>query len=127
MWMTQHALHDLESERTALEGAPGELSQQDQARLIEVRRLIAEADVTPKPDDGLVEPGMRIVIQYADEELDAFVLSDHAIEGERAVSLESPIGRAINGRQVGDEVTYSTPSGASQKVTILTASPHSES
>lgn len=123
MWMTQAALDALTVELTDLEKAR-ELSQRDQARAIELRRQIAEADTSEKPDDGLVEPGMRITIRFDDEDEESFLLTDRETPGERTVLLGSPIGAAINGRHVGDVVTYSAPSGALITVSILGVTPH---
>lgn len=123
MWMTQTALDALMAELSHLENAR-ELSQGDQARAIELRRQIAEADTSEKPDDGLVEPGMRITVRFDDEAEESFLLTDRDAPGERTVSPGSPIGAAINGRVVGDVVTYSAPSGAPLTVSILGATPH---
>jgi transcription elongation factor GreA len=123
MWMTQAALEALTVELSNLENARGR-SQRDQARAIELRRQIAEADTSEKPDDGRVEPGMRITVQFGDEVEESFLLTDRDTPGERTVSPKSPIGAAINGSQVGDVVIYSAPSGASLTVSILGATPH---
>ena len=48
MWMTAGALRELEAERDELENAGGELSQLDQARLIQLRELIAERVIGPR-------------------------------------------------------------------------------
>lgn len=124
MWMTAGALRELEAERDELENAGRELSQLEQARLIELRELIAGADTSPKPDDGLVEPGMRITVAFSDGSTEEFLLSNRSIDDLQTVSLDSPIGSAINGHHVGDEVTFTTPTGASQAITITAATPH---
>lgn len=123
MWMTEGALEALTVELSNLENGR-ELSQVDQARVIELRRQIAEADTSEKPDDGLVEPGMRITVRFDDDAEESFLLTDREAPGERTVSPDAPIGAAINGRHVGDVVTYSAPSGASLTVSILGATPH---
>lgn len=124
MWMTQNTFVALEHERDELASSRRELTQQEQVRLLELRQLIDRADVSEKPDDGLVEPGMKIVVRFADGESDSFVLSDQPIADGQVVSLESPLGRAINGTRVGDAVPYSTPTGRTQSVTIVGATPY---
>lgn len=124
MWMTAGALRELQAERADLEGNEGDLDQFEQARLIELRELIAGADTTPKPDDGLVEPGMRVSVTFADGSSEDFLLTNRAVADVQTVSMDSPIGEALNGHHVGDEVSFVTPTGARQTVTITAATPH---
>lgn len=123
--MTPRALRELEAERDELESPGRDLTQLEQARLIELRELIAGADTSPKPDDGLVEPGMRVTVRFADGSSEEFLLTNRSLDDMQTVSLDSPIGAAINGHHVGDEVTFTTPTGASQAITITAAIPHS--
>lgn len=122
--MTTSALRELEAERDELEAPGRELTQIEQARLIELRELIAGADTSPKPDDGLVEPGMRVTVRFGDGSTEDFLLTNRSVESVQTVSLDSPIGSAINGHYVGDEVAFATPTGAEQKISITAATPH---
>ena len=124
MWMTASALRELEAEQAELENAGRELSQLEQARLIELRALIAGADTSAKPDDGLVEPGMRVTVRFRDDSEEEFLLSNRTVDDAQTVSLDSPIGSAINGHHVGDEVSYTTAAGATQAITITAVTPH---
>jgi transcription elongation factor GreA len=70
---------------------------------------IIEAPATP----GLVEIGDKLLIQNQDGKIEQFVIVGSAesnpIDGK--ISNESPVGRALLGKKVGDEVEVKTPSG----------------
>ncbi|MBO0981225.1 GreA/GreB family elongation factor [Microbacterium sp. SD291] len=126
--MTADTLVALEAERATLEANESALSQSQLARLLDVRRAIQEADTTPKPNDGLVEDGMLVTVEFDDGESETFVLVERELGGGiRTVSVSSPIGRALAGRRAGDVVDYSTPSGARLRATITAATPYSPS
>ncbi len=126
VWMTAAAL-------AALEAELGELEQREDAdpvRLIELRDLIRRAETSAKPDDGLVEPGMKVTVRFGDDaEAESFLLGsrelvrqDHDVDLD-VYSPESPLGIAITGHYVGDSVSYRAPSGAEIRVTIVAAAP----
>ncbi|NYE21402.1 GreA/GreB family elongation factor [Microbacterium immunditiarum] len=126
VWMTPATLASLEEELAELVSQP----DADQARVIELRELIRRAEVGPKPDDGLVEPGMIVSVRFeADGSVEKFLLgSRDVVRNDAAVDLDvysptSPLGAAISGRYVGDAVTYATPSGTKLQVMILEAHP----
>lgn len=126
MWMTAESLVALEAERDVLEKNESQLSQDERVRLLAVRRSIQEADVSAKPNDGVAEDGMLVTVVFADGERETFVLSDGLIGDDvSTVSAESPIGRALIGRRVGDTVRYAAPSGAELQITIEAATPYS--
>src|SRR5690606_36526015 len=97
--------------------------------IVELRELLKKAQAERKPDDGLVEPGMRITARFEDDgtTLD-FVLGSRTVLGlddsldVDAYSPESPLGAAINGLYVGDKATVETPKGK-RTLTILAAKP----
>lgn len=126
VWMTPATLASLEEELAELVAQP----DADQARVIELRELIRRAEVGPKPDDGLVEPGMIVSVRFeSDGSVEKFLLgSRELVRNDQGVDLDvysptSPLGAAISGRHVGDTVTYTAPSGASLTVTILETHP----
>lgn len=103
-----------------------------EARIRQLQALLQRAKVgeTP-PDDGIVEPGMTVEIQFAgDDETETFLLGsrellalDDSVDIE-VYSTQSPLGAAISGKQVGDTVSYETPTGATVKVEIVSARPY---
>lgn len=70
---------------------------------------IIEAPVTP----GLVELGDKVIIQNQDGKIDQFIIvgSAESNPNDGKISNESPVGRALLGKKVGDEVEVKTPAG----------------
>lgn len=88
----------------------------------------AEVGETP-PDDGVVEPGMKVTYKFVgddDDEAETFLLGAREMEPEglTVYSPSSPLGSAINGRSKGDTVTYLAPNGKELQVVILDAVPY---
>jgi transcription elongation factor GreA len=127
IWMTPEALAALEAELAAV--SVPDASDADQARAIELRQLIRRAEVGTKPDDGLVEPGMKVSVRFtADDSTETFVLGSREVLTAGGADFDvysptSPLGAAITGRYVGDTVTYIAPTGASFEVEIVEAVP----
>lgn len=130
IWLTQDALRHLEQELDAIvrEGADDDHAQ---ARAIELRAIIRRAQVGARPDDGIVEPGMRVTVEFAsDGSQDTFLLGSRALlgaDGDGGIAVyspESPLGQAIAGLLPGDRFEYLTPNGATVAGAIVTAVPH---
>ncbi|WP_157008770.1 GreA/GreB family elongation factor [Agromyces laixinhei] len=129
VWMTPAALARLEAELAELSRPGRTLSDTEQARAAELRMSVRNAEVGQKPDDGLVEPGMRIAVRFDDDdEPTSFLLGSRELADlDATVDLDvysptSPLGAAITGRYVGDTVTYEAPNRA-VRVTVLEAVP----
>ncbi|WEG09361.1 GreA/GreB family elongation factor [Microbacterium horticulturae] len=125
VWMTPAALAALQAELEQLTAAGDEAAQ---ARVLELRDLIRRAEVGTKPDDGVVEQGMRITVKFhVDDSVETFLLGSRDLVQAGAdidvYSPSSPLGSAIDGRHVGDEVSYTAPNGAQLTVTIIAATP----
>jgi transcription elongation factor GreA len=103
----------------------GDLKEKE-ARIRQLTQLLENAKVgeTPK-DDGVVEPGMLVTVEmFGDEE--TFLLGHREIKdasGPEVFSEQSPLGKSINGKKVGETATYSTPSGKKVDVKIIKAAP----
>ena len=97
-----------------------------EARIRQLTQLLETAKVgeTP-PDNGVVEPGMLVTVEmFGDEE--TFLLGHREIKDDsdlEVFSEQSPLGRAINGKKVGDSASYETPAGKTVQVKILKAAP----
>jgi transcription elongation factor GreA len=63
--------------------------------------------------DGVVRLGSLVRVAYGDEADEEFVLADvgELDAGGHHVSMESPLGRALLGRRVGDRVRFRAPGG----------------
>lgn len=114
-------LHATESLREMAEG----LGQRDGAPTDEYRRTLAQVEElrgvldrarppAEVPDDPrIVEVGDEVVIEYDDGDTEHHIVVDpvEAALGDDRVSAASPLGRALVGRGVGDEVTVDAPAG----------------
>lgn len=129
LWMTQAALDRLQQELTELTAPTREADASTDARVLELREMIRRAEVSAKPDDGVVEQGMKVTVRFdADGSEESFLLGSRQIVGEGEIDIDvysptSPLGVAIGGRSVGDTAQYEAPNGATIAVTILKAVP----
>jgi transcription elongation factor GreA len=101
-----------------------------EARIRQLEDILRRARVgeTP-PDDGIVEPGMVVTIRWAgDDDTEKFLLGAREMADETAglqvYSPQSPMGSALVGSKVGDEVDYTAPNGKVLKVEIVGAVPY---
>ena len=70
---------------------------------------------------------MVLTVRYDDTgEIETFLLGVRGAEDADidVYSMQSPLGGAIAGARVGEQRTYSIPSGANLPVTLLTAVPY---
>ena len=97
-----------------------------EARIRQLAQLLENATVgaTP-PDDGIVEPGMVVTIDLLGDE-EVFLMGSREIaDGSMQVySEKSALGAAINGKKIGDTVSYEAPNGKTFEVTIKGAKPY---
>ena len=102
-----------------------------EARIRQLEEMLRRAEVGEKPaDDGLVEAGMKVTIRFGgDTDTETFLLgSRELLSMDSAVDLDiysptSPLGAAILGKKVGDEVSYQAPNGSTISVEIVGAVP----
>lgn len=95
-------------------------AKQEQAfvegRIQELERLLASAKVieesTTKADFVRMGAHIKVVDNEGEEETYYLVGSSEADPRKGLISNESPIGRALIGKRVGDEVTVVAPAGA---------------
>lgn len=129
VWMTPAALDRLQQELASLTSPARELDDRERARVAELKDLVRRAQAERKPDDGLVEPGMRVTVRFDDDGSKAnFVFGTRALLDldtsldTEVYSPESPLGAAINGVYVGDTATIQAPKGE-RTLTIIKATP----
>ena len=99
-----------------------------EARIHQLEDMLRRAQVgeTP-PDDGIVEPGMKVTYRFVgDDDSSTFLLGAREIEDDSldVFSPQSPLGSAILGAKKGDTVTYTAPNGKKLQVEILDAVPY---
>jgi transcription elongation factor GreA len=103
-----------------VDNAEYEEAKTDQAfvegRIQELERLLATARVIEEPTARVdyVRLGAHVKVVDSDGEEETYYLvgSHEADPRRRLISNESPIGRAILGKRVGDEVTVVASAGA---------------
>jgi len=158
VWLTQDAYDKLKAELENLKGPvrqeivnrisaareEGDLSEnggyhaaredqgKNEGRIRQLEAMLEQAQVgeTP-PDDGVVEPGMKVTYKFVDDdddEAETFLLGAREMEdvanGLKVYSPQSPLGTAINGASKGDTVSYEAPNGKTLEVVILDAVPY---
>jgi len=85
-----------------------------EGRILTLENIVKNAVVIESPAlPGVVELGNKVLIQNQGGKIDQFTIVGSAeanpIEGK--ISNESPVGQALLGRKVGDEVQVPTPAG----------------
>ena len=143
VWMSRRAYIRLQAELAGLRSQPAIEVPDDfmdydnnvvaayrarQARIGQIHDMLANAIVgEDPPDDGVAEPGMVLTVRYDDTgDTETFLLGVRGVEDADidVYSMQSPLGSAIAGARVGEQRTYSIPSGANLPVTLLKAVPY---
>ncbi len=114
-------------ENAGYHAARDELGKID-GRITQLQDMLQRAKVgeTP-PDDGIVEPGMKVTVRFpALGQEQSFLLGAREMADEEleVFSPQSALGEAINGSKKGDTVSYQAPSGKMIDVEILDAVPY---
>jgi len=100
-----------------------------EARVRQLEDMLRRAEVgeTP-PNDGVVEPGMVVTVDFGGGDTEKFLLGARENLGEgdelTVYSPQSAMGAAINGKSKGDSVSYTTPNGKELTVEIVDAVPY---
>jgi transcription elongation factor GreA len=83
-------------------------------RIAEITGLLVRGGV-PEPAAGRLPHGAEVTLRFDDGEVSTLrvvAIPEEATEDDAgAVTLDSPLGRALVGSKVGDIVQYGTPSG----------------
>jgi len=113
-------LHDALSEGELIENAELEEARREQAflegRILEIEELLRKAEIISKGDgnDGTVGIGDTVLVREDGEESDEEYLVVGSAEADPAkgrISNESPLGRALIGKRVGEEAVVKAPAG----------------
>ncbi|MDR2930607.1 MAG: transcription elongation factor GreA [Propionibacteriaceae bacterium] len=100
---------------------------QNELRIRQLKAILDNAQVgEPGQADDTVHPGSTVTIAYDGDpsDTDTFLLGSRELLGlddsvDTAVfSPQSPVGAAVLGHQVGDEVAYEAPNGRMIHITI---------
>lgn len=97
-----------------------------EARIRKIKHLLMTAQVREASNGDTVEIGSVVTIKRADgAELEVFVAPpENKVDGFVLASPSSPMGRALLGAAVGDDVDYEAP-GGTFTVSVLAIRPFS--
>ena len=91
-----------------------------EGRVLLLEKLVRNASIIEgKHHKGIVEVGSTVKVhgEYGDEAF-TIVGSAEAEPGKGRISLESPVGKALLGKHVGDDVSVVTPGGATKMLIV---------
>lgn len=98
---------------------------QMEARIRQLEELLRNAEVgEADADDKTAGPGKLIVVEMNGRKMEFLLGSREIISEEDKVEVfseQSPLGKAVNGARVGDEVEYEAPNGRKITVTVKSA------
>lgn len=107
---------------------------QMEARILQLEQLLRDAQVSEAPvDTNEAQVGTLVTVAYFGDEDDTetFLLgsremmtNDDSID-TAVFSPQSPLGAAVLGAKIGQEVSYQTPAGKTISVTVLKIEAHS--
>jgi hypothetical protein len=85
----------------------------DLARLNEILALAITTEELPPELSGVVEFGDEVLVEFAADEVERFLLVDpvEAPLDDVRISVESPLAQAVLGRRVGEQVEVEAPAG----------------
>lgn len=95
----------------------------NERRISELESLLRNAEVVDdanRPKDNIVRLGSTVVVDFDGEEESYMIVG--AIEAKPSrgrISNESPLGKELLGKSVGQRVTYTMPNGRQNEVSIL--------
>lgn len=111
-------LHDALAEGDLLENAELEAARNEQAfvegRILDLERMLGSAEIIEAAQSGeVVSLGSRVTIVEGDYPPETYHIIDsvEADPNEGKISFKSPIGKALMGHRVGDEVKVNAPDG----------------
>jgi transcription elongation factor GreA len=99
-----------------------------EGRIRYLQELLRVAHVGEAPNADKVAPGTVVTIHFDDDtdDIETFLLGSREIAATTDLTVYSPesaLGRAILGARPGQTVTYTAPSGADIKVTVVKVAP----
>ncbi len=99
-----------------------------EGRILYLKEFLRNAEVGDAPSTDKVAPGMVVTIYFDDDKSDTekFLLGSREIASTTDLTVYSPesaLGNAILGAGKDQTVTYTAPSGADIKVTVVEFAP----
>ena len=78
-------------------------------RIRQLKGMLDDASIVEAgPDDGTVRVGATVTVDFGDGDTERYLVGsiEETKEGAEIVSPDAPLGRALLGRSVGDDVAY---------------------
>lgn len=102
-----------------------------EARIRQLQDMLRRVQVGEQPaTPGTVRPGTKVTIKFVgDDDTMTFLLGSRellALDSSVDIDVyspQSPLGSAINGKQIGDKATYTAPNGREMAVEIVDVVP----
>ena len=111
-------LHEAMEGGDLIDNAEYEAAKNEQAfiegRILEVEHMLAQAQIIePSESTGIVDIGNTVVVKQDGKKRETFTIVGAAEADPKngLISNESPLGQALLGQQVGDEVEVDAPAG----------------
>ncbi len=83
-----------------------------EARIRQLKHLLENAEVREAADTGQVEVGSIVTVTNGDLTLEVLVAtSENRVSGVQTAAPDGPLGKAMLGAKVGEQVTYEAPGG----------------
>ncbi|MGI9647360.1 MAG: transcription elongation factor GreA [Acidimicrobiia bacterium] len=83
-----------------------------EARIRQLKHLLENAEVREAVDTGKVEVGSIVTVTNGDLTLEVLIAtSENRVSGVQTAAPDGPLGRALMGAEVGQQVTYEAPGG----------------
>ena len=83
-----------------------------EARIRQLKHLLENSEVREAVDTGKVEIGSIVTVTNGDLTLEVLVAgSENRVSGVQTAAPDGPLGKAMLGTEVGDQVTYEAPGG----------------
>ncbi len=96
-----------------------------EARIRQLASMIENCEIVETTDGDIVDPGSVVQLRYeGDDDVDTFFygsVEERGVEHD-IISPGSPLGLALSGAKVGDQVTFDSPTGATLTVEVVAIS-----
>lgn len=120
------ALKEARAQGDLSENADYDAARTEQARIegriAEIENILKYAKIIKTNQDDVVNIGKKVKLLFLDSKSERefhFISSIEVDPMNNKISIESPIGKALKGREKGDEVTYKSETNKLIKVKIL--------
>jgi transcription elongation factor GreA len=94
-----------------------------EARVRQIREMLENAEIVESKDDDVVSPGKLVTIRHeGDEDSETYLLGlreeKKTVEHD-VLTPESPLGKALLGKKVGEKVAAEAPNGKQLHVEVI--------